>query len=207
MTESLPNHYIHAHSHTRTSMPVKPAYHICTTVRQRKVVTERRRATPRPLGRRPLRELLIIHTGVGSFLETRRVGEGLCADKVKTPAAYNTCYCVFLMRSSLSHTVPRGLSVRVYAVRAPLTMIFLCHGARALGAELPTMGSESHRHALSYLVSIHLFISFVLQLGCAGTDGECLSRGPPRSRLIAVEVLLVSGGARGRFPPCLAWPA
>ncbi|KAH9011661.1 hypothetical protein EDB85DRAFT_1102582 [Lactarius pseudohatsudake] len=61
-------------------------------------------------------------------------------------------------------------------------------------------GKRVHGHALSYLVSIYLFISFVLQLGCAGTDEECLTRA---LALSLVEVLLVTGGARGAFPLAL----
>ncbi|KAH9168431.1 hypothetical protein EDB89DRAFT_1582304 [Lactarius sanguifluus] len=186
MTESLPNHYIHAHSHTRTSMPVKPAYHICTTVRQRKVVTERRRATPRPLGRRPLRELLIIHTGVGSFLETRRVGEGLCADKVKNSRR-------------LQHLLLRFFDAELalsYGPSGPIGARVCCTCSANHDFPLPRRTGPRRRAAHNG--------KRVPSLGCAGTDGECLSRGPPRSRLIAVEVLLVTGGARGRFPPCLA---
>ncbi|KAH9060476.1 hypothetical protein EDB87DRAFT_609021 [Lactarius vividus] len=143
--------------------------------------TERRRATPRPLGRRPLRELPIIHTGVGLFLEMRRVGEGLCADKVKNSRRLQQHLLLrFLMRSSLSRTVARGLSARV-----------CCTCSANHGFPLPLRTGPRRRAAHNR--------KWVPLLGCAGTDGK---RFPEARGALSLFPCL----ARLVFLPCLACP-
>ncbi|KAI9443491.1 hypothetical protein H4582DRAFT_1199066 [Lactarius indigo] len=121
--------------------------------------TERRRATPRSLGRRPLREPLTIHTGVALFLETRRVEEGLvCADKVKNPAAYNTCYFVFDAEFALSHGRSGPIGARVW-----------CTCSANHDFSLPWRTGSRRKAARNG--------KRVPSVGCAGTDGGRLPVG------------------------------
>ncbi len=146
--------------------------------------TERRRATQRPLGRRPLRVLLTIHTGVCPVpIDYGGLERGDAQIRLKTPAPYISCYCVFDAELALSHGRLESINTRVcYTCSA--NHDFPCQGAQALGAELPAMGSGAHRHALLYpYPSIYSFHSFCRWAAQAHRERLPVGR---QARLIAV---------------------